>query len=120
MLPADVILQALVQVSSDPDWSSLMSSSQMSRAQTKRAVAQNQLEPLLDQLQACSALNSAKLTIIRNFYTTLLVSLHKAQSCSMYQVHRTVSLCVMLYIISYNAAVMKQTSNQAWKSVCHR
>lgn len=96
MLPADMILQALLQVSSDPKWSSLMASSQSSRAQTKRAVTQDELEPLLDHLQACRALNSAKLSLIRNYYTTLLVSLHKAQICNLYKVYRTVSLCDML------------------------
>ena len=118
-------LQALVQVSSDPDWSSLMSSSQILRAQTKRAVAQDQLEPLLDQLQACRALNSVKLSLIRNYYTILLVSLHKAQSCNMYKVCRSVSLFIMLCRPSAKThisspAVIKQTSVQAWKLVCHR
>ena len=103
MLPADVILQALLQVSSDPDWSSLMASSQSSRAQTKRAVAQDQLQPLLDQLQACRALNSAKLSLIRNYYTTLLVSLPKTQSCNMYKVCRTVS-CVLFVMLDRPSA----------------
>ena len=59
-----------------------MKSSQTLRSQTKRAIAQDQLKPLLDQLQANGAMPSPQLSTIRRCYTALLVSLLNLQGCT--------------------------------------
>ena len=73
---ADKVVQALMLLSKDSRWLNVMAKCEGAWCLPKHALAKRHLEPLLQDLDSHGALSGTELTLIRHFYTDLLVSKH--------------------------------------------
>ena len=69
-------MQALVLLSKDSDWLNIMAKCEGAWSLPKHALAQQHLEPLLQDLDSQGALSGKEVALIRHFYRDLLVSTH--------------------------------------------
>ena len=80
-------MQALVQLSEDLKWSSVMAGCNGAWCVPRPALAEKQLTTLLQQLDNQHALDSKQLALVRHFYTDLLVRVHTCIRQDRFGVH---------------------------------